>query len=77
MLIVGKTLIFDRGSKDTWSRDSIIGPPMVPVAQDTDKRDLKLNFASITWREDRRGKPAGPTSPLSNTLQTVSIKIFL
>ena len=39
-----KPHIWDHGWKDTWSRDSIIGPPVVPVAQDTDKRDLKLNF---------------------------------
>ena len=40
-LLLGNKLIFDDGWKDTWSRDSIIGPPVVPVAQDTEKRDLK------------------------------------
>ena len=40
-LLLGNKLIFDDGWKHTWSRDSIIGPPVVPVAQDTEKRDLK------------------------------------
>lgn len=35
------------GWKDTWSRDSIVGPPVVPVAQDTDKRDFSPTYGSL------------------------------
>ena len=42
------------GWKNTWSRDSIIGPPVVPVAQDTDKRYFSSSYGKYQKYLERR-----------------------